>query len=336
MSNQQLSSAFSNLNESFNSLNQSFLNLNQKYNELAGLSASTTNESLGLTFNMAINTTLLQSGEAISITLNETNALPHFNNITASDNWLYSGFPEQICSDSPSFRNLPFALAIVHGYYSKPDLNGTTSLLILYPLGLPGTVFCVFTGGPPSEYDFYPSSNVAIARNATFDHDLNESISTSMSFSGYYNSSQWFSTETINFPPGVYTVIGGDEWGQLVLLHFVVQGSGTTTGYLWGDIVGPQWNSSLGTSLGNLYNDIQGPVSTLSYQGNLSLGTGPDLYIQGPVQIFDPPITYTFNNQTDGRLPDNYRGLYFGNDLFGMPNPPQGNSSSGTPLGKVK
>jgi hypothetical protein len=229
MSNQQLKSAF-------NSLNETEL--------IFPLSASTTNEPLGLNFNMAINTTLLQSGEAISITLSETNTLTHFNNITASDNWSYSGFPEQICSDSPSFRNLPFALAIVHGYYSKPDLNGTTSLLILYPLGFPEAVSCIYTGGPPSEYDFSHSSNVAIARNAAFNQDINESISTSMSFSGYYNSSQMFSTETINFPPGVYTVVGGDEWGQLVLLHFVVQGSGTASGYLWGDINGPQGNFS--------------------------------------------------------------------------------------------
>jgi hypothetical protein len=25
-----------------------------------------------------------------------------------------------------------------------------------------------------------------------------------------------------NFQPGIYTVAGGDEWGQLVVLHFIV------------------------------------------------------------------------------------------------------------------
>jgi hypothetical protein len=110
-------------------------------------------------------------------------------------------------------------MAIVQGYYFKSDLNGTTSLPILLPPGI--FLFCI-PEPTPSEYDFYPSSNAAIPQYGTLYNNQSESISTSMSFSGYYNSSQWFSTETINFSPGVYTVIGGDEWGQLVLLHFVV------------------------------------------------------------------------------------------------------------------
>lgn len=72
-SNQQLSASFANLN-------QSFYNLNQKYNELAAVlfqSTSVTNESLGLNFSMATNTTFLQSRQAISISLSETNTLPN-------------------------------------------------------------------------------------------------------------------------------------------------------------------------------------------------------------------------------------------------------------------
>jgi hypothetical protein len=198
--------------------------LKSEFNRLNGtelifpLSASATNESLGLNFDMAINTTLLQSGQTISITLNETNTIPRFNNVTASDNWPYAGFPEQICIPYPGLYNLPFALAIVQGYHSKSDLNGTTSLPILSPPNI--YAYCLYLA-TPSEYDFYPSSNVAFVHGGTFFQNMNESISTSMSFSGYYNSSS-FSSETINFSPGVYTVIGGDEWGQLVLLHFVV------------------------------------------------------------------------------------------------------------------
>jgi hypothetical protein len=38
-----------------------------------------------------------------------------------------------------------------------------------------------------------------------------------MVFSGYYVGGSFKS-----FDPGVYTVVGGDEWGGIVLLHFVV------------------------------------------------------------------------------------------------------------------
>jgi len=38
---------------------------------------------------------------------------------------------------------------------------------------------------------------------------------------GYWASNEVGSTFT-NFEPGVYTVVAGDEWGNLVILHFTV------------------------------------------------------------------------------------------------------------------
>jgi hypothetical protein len=37
---------------------------------------------------------------------------------------------------------------------------------------------------------------------------------------GYWMASQ--NLNEYNFTPGVYTVVGGDEWGSLVVLHFTV------------------------------------------------------------------------------------------------------------------
>jgi hypothetical protein len=242
------------LRSTLSDLNESFYNLNQRYNELAGLSlsqnassASTTNESLGLNFNMALNTTFLQSGQAISITLDERNLIDSFNNITASNNWAYSGFqPIGPCAPSPGLYNLPFTVAIVPGYYSILNLPEVSSLPIFFgPSNVP--IFCIFLS-PPSEYDFYPLSNNVIIHVYEM---LNESTLTTLTFSGYYNTSDPiapsisqpsnnstnqnitvtpfnltqivpYSVPMINFPPGVYTIIGGDEWGQLILLHFVV------------------------------------------------------------------------------------------------------------------
>jgi type II secretory pathway pseudopilin PulG len=210
-SNQQLKSAF-------NSLNETELVFTQ--------STSTTDKSLGLNFNMAINTTLLQSGEAISITLNETNTFPYFNNITASENWSYSGFEGQL-GGGINLLNRPFTVAIVGGYYTASEIEGTNSLPIFSSPAIIYLLNYACLGGncipiPPTEYDFYPSSSLMIINyNQSWGlPPLNESASSSMSFSGYYDNSSW--NVIHEFTPGVYTVIGGDEWGQLVLLHFVV------------------------------------------------------------------------------------------------------------------
>jgi hypothetical protein len=42
------------------------------------------------------------------------------------------------------------------------------------------------------------------------------------SANGYYTSSEPSEVIFKLFDPGVYTVVAGDEWGQLVLLHFIV------------------------------------------------------------------------------------------------------------------
>ena len=57
----------------------------------------------------------------------------------------------------------------------------------------------------------------------------NESVGQSMT--GYWTGGINTSTPGVfmTFPPGVYTVIGVDEWGQLLLLHFAVPGAATTT-----------------------------------------------------------------------------------------------------------
>ena len=38
---------------------------------------------------------------------------------------------------------------------------------------------------------------------------------------GYWASNNVGATFS-NFEPGVYTVVGGDEWGTLVIVHFTV------------------------------------------------------------------------------------------------------------------
>jgi hypothetical protein len=82
-----------------------------------------------------------------------------------------------------------------------------------------------------SSYVFQPLSDTA----AVFQMSESTAVSTmemNTEFepapTGYWASNNVGATFT-NFEPGVYTVVGGDEWGALVVLHFTVSNSVTTT-----------------------------------------------------------------------------------------------------------
>jgi hypothetical protein len=148
--------------------------------------------------------------------------------------------------------NLPFAVAVLPGYITQSQLSGLAPLPIFYAPNIPEYV-CVNYGVPPSEYDFYPYSEHAVAINCSavaynggFFSILStaeEPVTSTLMLSGYYNSTNLTSNATpsnqiyvplpgpnigissspvVSFPPGAYTVVGGDEWGQLTVLHFLV------------------------------------------------------------------------------------------------------------------
>jgi hypothetical protein len=188
-----------------------------------GSTASSTTIT-GLKMTMILNSTRIISGQAVSVSLSETNTLSQFNNITGATDWSYNGFQEQLCSPGIGFQNLPFSIAIVPGYYTEANVSGTTSLPLYWSKCwvLPA---CVSLGGPPNRYDFYPLSSTALVHNGTGFASANESVSTTISFVGSYDQACLgiqVQGPPPSFPTGTYTVIGGDEWGQLVLLYFTV------------------------------------------------------------------------------------------------------------------
>ena len=52
-------------------------------------------------------------------------------------------------------------------------------------------------------------------------------MSSEITVTGYWINGQ--EAMLSNFTPGVYTVVGGDEWDALAVLHFVVQGNDEST-----------------------------------------------------------------------------------------------------------
>ena len=79
-----------------------------------------------------------------------------------------------------------------------------------------------------STYEFQPSSDTAaIFQTSSTSPALTESMDSEVQSTGYWVANP---NETLtDFAPGVYTVVGGDEWGALVVAHFTVSGTPVTT-----------------------------------------------------------------------------------------------------------
>jgi hypothetical protein len=72
-----------------------------------------------------------------------------------------------------------------------------------------------------NEYVFQPSSDVATIFQSSGTNPVStENMNAEVQTNGYWMASQ--NLNEYNFTPGVYTVVAGDEWGALVVLHFTV------------------------------------------------------------------------------------------------------------------
>ena len=158
------------------------------------ISVETTNSSLGLKLVLSVNSTMILSEDAINMTVTIVNLLPSSNNLTTENDW-----PIQRLISGPCDFGTPAGFAVFRGYYEMNNLSSAGSALpiwaeILCPAESPPTIFENGTLLPRLSY----SSQIYAANNTGFYNSLNSSL------------------------PATYTLVGGDEWGQIVLLHFSV------------------------------------------------------------------------------------------------------------------
>jgi hypothetical protein len=171
----------------------------------------------GLSLTLSLNSTTYHPGEQICITIDEKNTLPIENNIRVADRW-----PIQGLSLNPCGTGLyPFGIFILQGYYDTKSVVAIAPLQIFDP-NFP--LACIVPGGIVS-YDFQPRSDIA-AIYTTISISLNSkpepiNMTTNVTLTGFWIGSCCNATFS-NFTPGIYTVVGGDEWGALVTLHFTI------------------------------------------------------------------------------------------------------------------
>jgi hypothetical protein len=190
------------------------------------ISTFTTNTSFksvnGLMLSLSLNATTFQPGQEISVVIDEQNTLPTGNNVSASNNWPLNGL--SLGSTCETY-NYPMGVAIFQGYYTSSNVSSATPLQLYNP-GISYHCPVMLAVG---YYSFAPLSDIASVFYATADgfgggpspYLTDFKVSSEIKVTGCWTNGQ---EPTLgNFTPGIYTVVGGDEWGTLAVLHFVVQ-----------------------------------------------------------------------------------------------------------------
>ena len=217
------------------------------YSMITNSTSSSSPSINSLKFSMSINSSTVLQGQDLSVTLSLFNTLDSKNNITGAQNWKLTNQSELDCQGSV------FRIEVVQGYYSPDNYSGGTPLSVfpfVPPLGFNQCLFYIRTSAlsdpalGQNYYIFNPKSDVAqwvtsgiyipCSPNSCT-RTANGTIVGECNPCGAINQTAVMN-ETANLKPylfthstGVFTVIGGDEWGDLLIMTFIVQPSQNQT-----------------------------------------------------------------------------------------------------------
>lgn len=178
---------------------------------------SYSNPALGIRLDLSINSTSLKPGDKITITISENNLRLVPNEVRAASDWKLQGLSLGPCGTV----NHPIGFAILKGNYTKDNIS------IGHPLQLyqPGVFHCPMILSGIDSYAFDPASNLAnVVGSCTPNPCFKLQIEDQALVAGSWSETLPFPGQASfhQFTPGVYTVAGGDEWGDLLVLNFTV------------------------------------------------------------------------------------------------------------------
>jgi len=219
-------------------------------------STEVTNASLGLRLSLSVNATVIPSEDAIGIDASVLNTRTTADNLTASDDWAAAGLTNGECNYGNATNKLfgPIGLDVFRGTYGMNNLSSAGKPLSYWPVHscivdgvmvgtqylplenitsyslLPGNdsgtyagYYVASTTSPPpvcggGVCTYSPNVTRTYAKGvfptrAAFQESINAANGT-----GFYSSLG-------SSLPANYTLVVGDEWGQLTLLHFQVVAS---------------------------------------------------------------------------------------------------------------
>ncbi|MDE1872564.1 MAG: hypothetical protein KGH99_03695 [Thaumarchaeota archaeon] len=172
-----------------------------------------TNSSSALKLSLSTNSTIIQSGHAIGITLSLDNTRSSLLNLNSQNNWPIQGLDSGGCSW------LPMGIAILDGYYTAQNMSDGHPMLLHFLYPCPPSL-------PVKTFTFQPmSSNITVTcepGNWAPCQYLTQT-KTSVAYSSFLQDGKFF-----DFNPGNYTLVAGDEWGDSAIQHFQVVNSTRT------------------------------------------------------------------------------------------------------------
>ncbi len=161
--------------------------------------ASTPNAATGLSLNLNLSTNY--NGWVI-LTVYEFNTLDRANNVSAAESWPSNASLFQWVRESYEANVGMAGYEVLQGNYGLSNFTEGIALWLQPPPSLLG---CCLGEGSPTSYAFQPLSGANVL---------------SGSYAGYFVGGSTYSP----FSPGTYTVLAGDEWGDVAILHFTVAG----------------------------------------------------------------------------------------------------------------
>jgi hypothetical protein len=175
--------------------------------------------TLGLELVLSVNSTTIPSEDSIGIATSVLNLQSTANNRTASNDWPIQGLTSEPCLS----LEFPAAIAVFRGYYGMDNLSSGTPLEIWPPLSCPAQVELNVTS-----YSFLPKED--IANYSGYPETSSQSSSAkqegytriALGVSMYASNDTGFYTSLGSALPYTYTLVAGDEWGQVAVIHFVV------------------------------------------------------------------------------------------------------------------
>ncbi|MDE1863519.1 MAG: hypothetical protein KGI33_11495 [Thaumarchaeota archaeon] len=180
---------------------------------LAGHSLQTEQESStedesesALVLDLSLNSTDIRPGQEMGMDISLTNTSPKTLVLDPDHNW-----PLRKWSMGPCLFHLPFGMALMKGNYGANNMTDGQRLT-LYPRGV---YLCKPVG--ISGFVFDPSSSTGIIE--THNSTRQATMKYHVAFNGYYEGQRF-----VPLGPGIYTVVGDDQWGHVVVRHFSVAG----------------------------------------------------------------------------------------------------------------